>query len=649
MADKTEIIYDLIFNTQAASKDIASLNVQLKTVQDNFTKATGAGTKATAAFAQTGRAFGAAGQGIQNASFQVADFATQVQSGTDVTRALSQQLPQLLGGFGALGAAIGAGVAIFGPYIGSLIDLGERTKTVEQATKDATDAMDRMETSQAALNISVAELREKYGAFATEISSVNAALAELDKREAFKAIQVGLGAVLSNLQETVYIADEARVALDEIASTGNSIATLRVTETIAKKLGLNTEELSRGVEALKDVQRNANLATAVPAARAFVEELLAGTPAAQQLGRELSTLLSQALQLEQVSQRVSGAGFSFTPEIVAGIQFTNSEGDAAVAAQLVAIEERVAAAKRATAKAAQEAAAAQREQRAAYDQFISSIDRGVTPLQRTQDTLRKAEENFARFRTQMSPEEVAAYSAYIGDLNTKIADLTFKERWDEMSKGITAAKDAMTPLQEAVLGIGQSIQDSFVNGLADAFSAFIEGTATAEEAFKQFATSFLKEITAMIIKAVLLYTIQSALGMGGGAGINIGGMTFGGLFAKGGVFSRGRELNKFASGGIVNGPTLFPMAGGSTGLMGEAGPEAIVPLTRRNGKLGVEASPVNVTVINNSSAAVSTRRSADGGLTIEVVEEAVANAIARGGNKIDSALSRGYGLRRAGR
>lgn len=647
MADKTEIIYDLIFNTQAASKDIASLNVQLKTVQDNFTKATGAGTKATAAFAQTGRAFGAAGQGIQNASFQVADFATQVQGGTDVTRALAQQLPQLLGGFGALGAAVGAGVAIFGPYIGSLIDLGERTKTVEQATKDATDAMDRMETSQAALNISVAELREKYGAFATEISSVNAALAELDKREAFKAIQVGLGAVLSNLQETVYIADEARVALDEIASTGNSIATLRVTETIAKKLGLNTEELSRGVEALKDVQRNANLATAVPAARAFVEELLAGTPAAQQLGRELSTLLSQALQLEQVSQRVSGAGFSFTPEIVAGIQFTNSEGDAAVAAQLVAIEERVAAAKRATAKAAQEAAAAQREQRAAYDQFISSIDRGVTPLQRTQDTLRKAEENFARFRTQMSPEEVAAYSAYIGDLNTKIADLTFKERWDEMSKGITAAKDAMTPLQEAVLGIGQSIQDSFVNGLADAFSAFIEGTATAEEAFKQFATSFLKEITAMIIKAVLLYTIQTALGgAGGGLGGLFGG---GGIYGKGGVFNRGREVQRFANGGIVNSPTLFPMAGGATGLMGEAGPEAIVPLTRRNGKLGVEASPVNVTVINNSSAAVSTRRSADGGLTIEVVEEAVANAIARGGNKIDSALSRGYGLRRAGR
>ena len=57
-------------------------------------------------------------------------------------------------------------------------------------------------------------------------------------------------------------------------------------------------------------------------------------------------------------------------------------------------------------------------------------------------------------------------------------------------------------------------------------------------------------------------------------------------FANGGAFSNGR-LTAFASGGVVTGPTVFPMANGA-GLMGEAGPEAIMPLTRmRNGKLGV--------------------------------------------------------------
>lgn len=69
-------------------------------------------------------------------------------------------------------------------------------------------------------------------------------------------------------------------------------------------------------------------------------------------------------------------------------------------------------------------------------------------------------------------------------------------------------------------------------------------------------------------------------------------------FEKGGAFSQGR-VTPFATGGIVSGPVQFPMRGGM-GLMGEAGPEAIMPLTRGpDGRLGVQAAggggrPVNV-------------------------------------------------------
>lgn len=67
--------------------------------------------------------------------------------------------------------------------------------------------------------------------------------------------------------------------------------------------------------------------------------------------------------------------------------------------------------------------------------------------------------------------------------------------------------------------------------------------------------------------------------------------------AKGNVFAGGRPV-PFAAGGIVNSATLFPMRGG-VGLMGEAGPEAIMPLARgKDGKLGIRGSGggVNVTV-----------------------------------------------------
>ncbi len=70
-------------------------------------------------------------------------------------------------------------------------------------------------------------------------------------------------------------------------------------------------------------------------------------------------------------------------------------------------------------------------------------------------------------------------------------------------------------------------------------------------------------------------------------------------FARGGVVE-GSRVRPFAEGGIVAAPTYFPMRGG-TGLMGEAGPEAILPLRRGpDGRLGVaggaSARPVSVNV-----------------------------------------------------
>lgn len=72
---------------------------------------------------------------------------------------------------------------------------------------------------------------------------------------------------------------------------------------------------------------------------------------------------------------------------------------------------------------------------------------------------------------------------------------------------------------------------------------------------------------------------------------------FGGLlgFADGGVLERGRA-RPFASGGVVSTPTYFPLAGTSLGLMGEAGAEAILPLSRgSDGRLGVASSGASVT------------------------------------------------------
>jgi len=83
-------------------------------------------------------------------------------------------------------------------------------------------------------------------------------------------------------------------------------------------------------------------------------------------------------------------------------------------------------------------------------------------------------------------------------------------------------------------------------------------------------------------------------------------------FENGGAFTQGRVM-PFARGGVVSGPVNFPMRGGM-GLMGEAGPEAIMPLSRgADGKLGVRSSgggrATNVVMNITTPDAESFRRS----------------------------------------
>jgi len=96
-------------------------------------------------------------------------------------------------------------------------------------------------------------------------------------------------------------------------------------------------------------------------------------------------------------------------------------------------------------------------------------------------------------------------------------------------------------------------------------------------------------------------------------------------FAKGGVPSR---VTPFADGGVVSQPTYFPMGGG-TGLMGEAGAEAIMPLARTpDGRLGVAAggqgTSVNVT-FNVSTPDVASFRKSEAQIT-----GMLARAVSRG-------------------
>lgn len=103
----------------------------------------------------------------------------------------------------------------------------------------------------------------------------------------------------------------------------------------------------------------------------------------------------------------------------------------------------------------------------------------------------------------------------------------------------------------------------------------------------------------------------------GPVGSAIGGFfgnTIGRFFADGAPFQNGRVI-PFARGGVVQSPATFPMSGNRTGLMGEKGVEAIMPLKRTpSGQLGVQAQvqQPSINIYNQSGANIETVQRPDG-------------------------------------
>lgn len=181
-----------------------------------------------------------------------------------------------------------------------------------------------------------------------------------------------------------------------------------------------------------------------------------------------------------------------------------------------------------------------------------------------------------------------------------------------------AAADAKQTLEDTVdnsaveehLARIREVQDevahSFASGMTGALMDWSSGVASAKDAFLNFASSFLSQIAEMIIQAQMLALVQKAMGTSTGSSIMSSISTAVVGSAKGNVFSNG-SIVPFATGGVVGSPTMFPMVGNKTGLMGEAGPEAIMPLQRlSSGKLGVAATGADsgggsttINVVNN--------------------------------------------------
>jgi hypothetical protein len=157
----------------------------------------------------------------------------------------------------------------------------------------------------------------------------------------------------------------------------------------------------------------------------------------------------------------------------------------------------------------------------------------------------------------------------------------------------------------------------FYNTVTTGFvDTFIDGLKTGKMAWKEW----LADLATQLLKSYLLKLLAQYLPMLGGAAGTVGagtvgtvntGASYANYAAKGAWFDGG--MSYFANGGVVNRATAFGMMNGKTGVMGEAGPEAIMPLTRGpNGKLGISAHGGGGTqVINLGNTTINVQSTSD--------------------------------------
>lgn len=166
------------------------------------------------------------------------------------------------------------------------------------------------------------------------------------------------------------------------------------------------------------------------------------------------------------------------------------------------------------------------------------------------------------------------------------------------SAGLVAAFDGeLARMRESLVFTGREV-NALSTGLGSelrrAFDGLVFDGMKLSDALRGVARTMADTVYATAMKPV-----QNAFGGALAQGLNglLGSLM---PFEKGGAFSQGRVM-PFAKGGVVAQATSFPMRG-ATGLMGEAGPEAIMPLARgADGRLGVQVAGSDrpVTVVMN--------------------------------------------------
>ena len=561
------------------------------------------------------------GRHLQNFSYQMQDIIVQTSNGTSVMRSLSQQLPQMLIGFGKWGAVIGVVAAGLPIIIQGMGLLDDKTISLEDSTDGLNEAMDNLfkttedinftkwvdewnKASAAVRNTMLAvlefELELSRRAFGQNLDSIAAAGGDLVGTSFWEAFnfKVQDGVETAKAIFNNFVEESQRSVISVLRENFNG-----TDDNLARSLGIDEDSL-RYLQELNRIYDEGKLS---------IDNYAAGVKAVIKANEGAAESITKVL-------RASEAAITQRDKLVAAREkAAEASGGGTLTGGSTAKAVKV--------KKSDIFGPGRKEFR---EQIALDFKNAAAEAKKLEAVYNSLYPAAAKYRDEVLLLKYAKDNIIITQdaYNKKLAEA--KTAYEAAINGPTLAAEATD--------IFLATFDTAVNGVA-------QGTQSMSDAFESMTKAILLQIGKLLaIRAI--GTMLSGTGGGSGFFADLGASLLGSTAAKGNVYAGGNHLTAYAKGGVVSGPTLFPMKNGA-GLMGEAGAEAVMPLTRMsNGNLGVESSGMNV-VINNNAPGVDIRpRQTDQGLTIDVVMSAISQAVNRGGNPVSESIERSYALNR---
>lgn len=552
---------------------------------------------------------------LQQAGYQVGDFAVQVANGTSAVQAFGQQGSQLLGIFGPIGAVIGAVVAIASAVGVAFQKAGKGAKEAAEKTVDlgaAFSALERIDSIKIGQNLS-APAKEAAKEYQDLINLMHEAAREqrdaalgqilggITTGETYQQLESAVIAIAELQKKGITSPEQAKKAERLAAELENQLSIQRL---IAAAAGQTREEAAQNLS--KSISTLETLDLMTPKLRQQLEEYAkqAGllTVVEEKIESANSETKNAAKSASSLSKELSGAALaaqSMARALASAPAFlSNMKGRAAVmAAEIGAISSGLD-------QAAASSAAFRKERELHYNlESATHFEQRQMIEQNIEAEVRQFEANQ---RLNATLTDMRALYKDVGNAGGGAMG--------KIKKGV----EALTPEMQRLKDLTQSIEGAFETG----FMSIIDGTSSVADAFRSMASSIIKELYRIFVVKRITGLISDAIGFaalpaggtytgsfglpsfpsGDGGGYTGNGARAGGLDGKGGFMAmlHPRETildhTKGQGGGVIVNQTINVSTGVQQTVrteikqlmpqIADAAKSAVVDAKRRGGSYG---------------------------------------------------------------